>query len=88
MNKATLRGLEARIDWGYQLAVRLGPWTVDVDLTHRTLTGRVTEADTFRVQQQPLTFTVSRPRGQCWTWPVETLHIADGKLTASLGPQE
>jgi hypothetical protein len=87
MNTATLRGLEARIDWGYFPAVRLGSWTVTVDATHRTLTGRVTESDTFRVQQQPLTFVVSRPRGN-WLFPVNTLQIADGQLTASLGPQE
>lgn len=87
MNKATIRGVEAVIRWGYHSAVRLGPWTVDVDATQRTLSGTVIESDTFKASQQPLTFVVSRPQGT-WTFPVNTLHIAGNELTASLGPQE
>jgi hypothetical protein len=87
MNKGTIRGPEAVIRWGYHSAVRLGSWTVDLDPTHRTLTGRVMEADTFRAQQQPLTFVVSRPQGS-WVFPVNTLHIAGDELIATLGPQE
>ena len=87
-NHATLRGAEAVIKWGWHTAVSLGPWSVEVDPTQRTLTGKVVKADTFRVLQQPLKFYVSRPRGTAWVWPVESLHVADGELTARLGPQE
>jgi hypothetical protein len=88
MNKAILRGPEASIRWGYQNAVRLGPWSVENTSGHRVLTGAIVEADTFRVSQHPLTFIVSRPSGQTWRWPVEQLHIAGASLTATLGPQE
>jgi len=88
VNKATLRGAEAVITWGYHPAIRLGPWRVELDAQSLTLNGKVLTTDTFRASQQPLTFTVSRPQGLKWCWPVESLHIADGELTARLGPQE
>lgn len=83
-----MRGAEATIRWGYHPAVRLGAWAVEGPPTTRMLTGTVKESDEFRVQQQPLTFVVSRPQGSAWCWPVETLQIAGDQLTAKLGPQE
>jgi hypothetical protein len=88
MSKATLRGPQAVIRWGYQPAVILGPWSVENEAGRRVLTASVITTDQLRVSQQPLTFIVSRPSGQMWRWPVETLQIAGTQLTASLGPQE
>jgi hypothetical protein len=48
----------------------------------------VLSADAFKVSQRPLTFVVRRPKGVTWRWPVQTLQIDSGSLTASLGPQE
>ena len=88
MNKATLRGTEARIVWGYQPAVRLCAWSVENTSGRKVLTGSILETDPFRVAQQPLTFVVSRSAGLTWRWPVDELHIADRQVTATLGPQE
>lgn len=75
----TIRGVTARILWGYHHAATLGSWTVDA----HALTATVTDVDTFRVSQSPLTFVVGVMRR-----PIEGLQIAGGTLTARLGPQE
>lgn len=75
----TVRGVAAKILWGYQQAATLGSWTVE----DRALSATVTHVDTFRVSQSPLTFVVGAMRR-----PLEGLQIAGGTLTARLGPQE
>lgn len=87
MPSFSLSGREAALFWGYQQAASLGPWTVTADGSECSLSATVVSEDAFRVRQSPLTFRVSRQTGR-WTWPILTLHIAGGALTARLGPQE
>lgn len=86
-NTVRINGPSAEVRWHYQRAASLGPWTLTGDATGCRVTAKVLDANTFRVQQHPLTFVVPRQHG-LWTWPVISLQIADGSLTAVLNPQE
>lgn len=79
----TVRGQAAVLKWGYHDAATLGSWTLYLG----TLTAAVVSADQFRITQQPIVFVASHAAG-AWRWPIEALSIADGTLTARLGPQE
>jgi hypothetical protein len=83
----TISGRDGVLRWGYFQAAGLSTWTVTRDGGRWTLAGTVTGVDAFRVTQRPLAFVATHATG-CWRWPVETLAIADGRLTAALGPQE
>jgi len=74
----------------YHLAATVGPWTMTLENAAGDLSvsAAVVSADTYRVSQQPLVFVVPRGQGSAWRWPVKSLQVADGRLTASLGPQE
>jgi hypothetical protein len=87
MNAFTFNGPAAELRWGYHQAAALGSWTVKQEGASITLTARIVTADAFRTSQQPLVFCVPR-QPKPWTWPVRTLHIADGRLSAQLDPQE
>jgi hypothetical protein len=54
-----------------------------------TLHGSIVDAetDTFKLSQRPLVFVVPR-QGGTWRWPIDTLQVVAGTLSASLGPQE
>lgn len=80
MNSVTFHGLDGEIRWGYLPAAVLGPWTLTAD----ALTAKVVSFDAFRASQQPVTFRVNRQNAEPWIWPVTSLRIADGTLTASL----
>lgn len=84
----TVRGQSAELRWGYYSAAAIGPWTLTVHPSGGALTGTVIRADAFRTSQPSLTFRVTRQNAPAWIWPVLTLQIADGSLTATLGPQE
>ena len=87
-NAFTFHGQEGELLWGYLPAASLGPWTFTADHAGGDLTAQVKDADTFRTSQPFLTFRVVRQNASVWIWPVQSLHIADGRLTARLGPQE
>lgn len=82
-NSATLTGDGGEIRWAYYPVATLGPWTLTMGDSRRVLTGAVVSVQMTRVNQTPLTFVYGRR-----TWPVESLSIADGRVTARLGPQE
>jgi hypothetical protein len=42
-------------------------------------------ADAFKMSQQPLMFVAPTERGE-WRWPILSVTVTDGALTASLGP--
>lgn len=88
MHKVIFRGREGELRWGYHQAAVLGPWTLTANPSGGALTAIVVRADAFRTSQPSLTFRVSRQHAAPLVWPVTTLHIADGSLTASVGPQE
>jgi len=85
MNTFDIRGEAAELRWGYLPAAQLRDWTFNP--SSLTVTARVVSSDAFRVSQHPIVFTV--PRQTCvWKWPVLSLQIVDGSLSAALGPQE
>lgn len=74
-----VRGAVAEIRWGHYSAARLGSWTLDDGV----LTATIAHVDAFRVSQWPLTLVIGSIER-----PIVALQIADGTLTARLGPQE
>jgi hypothetical protein len=81
-------GQAARVQWGYLVAGTVRSWTATkAEDGSWSLVATVHEADTFRVTQRPLVFMAPHARGT-WRWPVTSLQITDGTLTASLGPPE
>jgi hypothetical protein len=88
MNHIHVRGTGAEVRWGYHRAATLGSWTMQSGPTGATVTAQVASVDAFKVSQRPLTFTVPRPKGLTWSWPILTLQISGSECTASLGPQE
>jgi len=84
----TVTGQTARVAWGYLTAATVRAWTVTkAEDGSWSLAATIDDTDTFRVTQRPLVFKASHARGT-WRWPVATLQITDGTLTASLGPPE
>lgn len=78
-----LAGAEGQVRWVYHIAAVLGSWTLE----DRVLTATIKTSEDVKLSQQPLNFFVPRP-GHPWVWPIESLQIADGTLTATVGPQE
>ena len=84
----TMTGPDGAIRWGYHTAATVGAWTFTADATGGNLTAQVVTADDFKLSQQELTFRCNRQKGPAWVWPVQSLSVAGGTLTARLGPQE
>jgi hypothetical protein len=91
VHRSVFKGPHGLLKWGYLSAATLGPWTLTAetagDTVRHSLSATVRSQDAYAVSQQPLAFVVPRPSG-VWRWPVESLQIVDGALTAALGPQE
>ena len=90
--RLAVSGRAGTLVWGYADAAVLGSWVVLREKTTWSLRASVERIDTLRVRQVPLLFTAPRvkpPLGR-WVWPVipNTLQVANGVLTASLGPPE
>jgi hypothetical protein len=88
-HKVVMRGQEGEVRWGYHCASTLKDWTFTADPgAGGTVTANVVTHDDFKVSQRPLTFVVTRPSGQQWRWPIQSLQIVGRSLTARVGPQE
>ena len=83
-----MTGREGMVTWGYHVAASLASWSLSATGATGTLTGTVSEADDFKLSQQGLSFCVRRQTGPPWEWPIESLHIADHQLTATVRLQE
>ena len=84
----TVTGVQGSVRWGYHRAVELGAYTVTRDEQGAwSLSGHVVSADTVRASQSPLVFVAPHQDGS-WRWPILDLQLADGALTARLGPKE
>lgn len=84
----TVRGLDARLQWGYYAAGTLGAWSVTTAEDGRvTLTATVVSTDAFRVSQRPLVFVAPHARG-VWSWPILELQVSGATLSARLGPKK
>lgn len=81
-------GLYGRLLWGFYLAAKVDGYQLTTDETRVvTLSGRLVEPDSFKLQQRPLMFEVPHADG-IWRWPMVTLTRTDDRLTATLGPLE
>jgi hypothetical protein len=90
MNRAVIRGPEAKVMWSYHTAASLGPWTLTAEGAGGTVTAKVVTHDACAVSQQPLMFVVPRPKGHKWVWTVQTLQISGDQLTltVNMAPEE
>jgi len=84
----TMKGAEAQIRWAYHRAASLGAWELSASGPIGTFTATVIEADTFKLSQPALSVRIPRPNGSAWSYPVQSLHVADGTLTARVSLQE
>lgn len=90
-----LRGVVAKLYWGYYLAARLEGYEVtrsDKGQGRFALTGRLVPgtADAFKLRQKPLRFVApfrnSAGRERALEWMVVDSDIKDGVVTAQLTP--
>lgn len=79
---ATMTGPAARVTWGYHVAAQLQAWSLTADGNTVRLTAAVESSDAFKLTQQGLSLCIPRQKGAVWTYPIESLHIADRTLTA------
>jgi len=88
----TITGIDGALKWNYREVAVLGAWTITMTGTGLDLTAQVVgEVDQYATTSQPsaLIFCGSRQiTGVHWTWPVSTLHIANGTLHARLTQTE
>lgn len=84
----TLTGHDGAIVWGYHTAASVVSWSLSATGTTGTLTAKVSKADTFKLTQQDLKFRVRRQAGTSLEWPIDSLHVADGTVTATVRLQE
>ena len=80
-----LRGVVGRIEWAHYEAARVEGYTVTRTAADGwRLTARVILADPFKLAQRPLRVVAPHARGT-WEWPITTITIDAGTLTARLG---
>ena len=95
LDVVTLRGLEGTIAWGYHTAAVVSSWTIERSApglagtapTTWTLRATVARVDPFQLRQAPLKFTAPR-RGGFFCWPIRSVTLGAGSLSAQLGPPE
>jgi hypothetical protein len=85
----TIRGVVGQIKWHYYNAAAINGYTVTRTGTAGdatwSLRGTVVLADAFKMAQQPLMFIAPTQHGE-WRWPILSVQMVDGSLTATLGP--
>jgi hypothetical protein len=86
-----IRGVVARIDWGYFAAAAINGYTVQrLEDGAWTVRATVVTFDAFKIRQRPLVFIAPHRDGE-WRWPVQTVDLSEGygprELRATLGPQ-
>lgn len=78
-------GARGLVKHAYHVAAELTPYAITVDPARRlTLGGTLAASDPHWLTQRPLVFVVPTKAGVC-RWPIESLTVADGQLTARLG---
>lgn len=80
-------GERGSIRWGYRSVAAVSAWAITKTGGAISVTGSVSNVDTYGISQRPLVFVVTRDQGAL-RFPVLELQVADGALIASLGPQE
>lgn len=80
-----LRGVVGRVEWGYYVAAGIEGYTVSCgDDKQWRLRATVITSDPFKMTRRPLRFVAPHAKGT-WTWPIESLRLEGGVLTAALG---
>lgn len=83
-----ITGVVGQIKWHYYTAAAIEGYHVTrTDKDGWSLRATVVLADPFKMAQRPLTFVAPTNKGE-WRWPILESSIADGALTARLGPPE
>ena len=81
-----ITGVVAAVKWSYYTAAAINGYRVTKSKHGQwTAAGTVVVSDAFKLAQRPLVFEAKHAKG-AWVWPIQTLTIADGRLTAQLGP--
>jgi len=81
-----IRGVDGTVVRGYRTAVRFKTWVIHKTKDNAwTLSGDVSELDTFMVRQEPLLFHAPKP-GPCW--PVISIRVDNKRVVAKLGQPE
>ena len=81
----SIAGVVGAVQWAYYQAATIQGYTVTRTGAAWSLRATVVAADAFKLSQRPLVFVATHQRGQ-WRWPIETLDVRGGQLTARLGP--
>lgn len=83
----TIQGATGEVRWAYLPAAVFGPWRLDTVPGGAVLEGRLVSQDDYRLAQEPLTAVVNVGR-QALVYPITSLHVNGGQLSAQLGPQQ
>lgn len=82
-----IRGATGEVRWAYLAAAVFGPWRLETEPGGARLEGQLVSQDGYRLAQEPLTAVVHIGR-QKLVYPVISLHVDGGQLSAQLGPQQ
>lgn len=83
-----LTGAVGAIVWSYYEAAKVANYTATrAEGGGWHLRATIVLADKFKMAQRPLLFVVTHAAGQ-WKWLIHQFEIAEGRLTAKLGPLE
>jgi hypothetical protein len=82
-----LKGVNGQIKWSYHVAADIKGYTVSRNATTKewSMRGTAVQADAFKLAQRPLVFVAPHQGGE-WRWPIESVQVDGGTVTASLGP--
>lgn len=85
MEKVVLAGHGGKVLWSYAVAAECEKFEVRQKGKALSLVARLSSSDVFKLRQSPLAFVVMVGGGR-WTWPIASLEMKDGLLTAQLQP--
>lgn len=85
MTGGSIKGVVGLVKWSYYTAAAINGYTVTRSESVWTLQASVVASDAFKLSQRPLVFVAPHAKGE-WRWPIESLYIVDGTLTARLCP--
>lgn len=83
-----IQGVVGQIKWGYYVAAAVNGYHVTRTSQGKwSVRGTVVLSDAFKIAQRPLMFVAPHQGGE-WRWPIQSIEIVNGSMTASLGPPE
>ena len=86
MPGGSITGMEGQVTWSSYTAAAVHGYTITrTEGAGWALRGFLGASDAFKLAQRPLVFVAPHAKG-AWRWPITDLSIADGALTATLGP--